>query len=157
MNTGDEIYFDRIYSCLYEDFKTNSGIFHYYTVFMLRRIFFVYICFKWYQPEYTFFQVMANVQISFIFVLYMVKFRPFLDEEMNKLQIINEYVFVVITYHQLLFTDFVDDASSKNLMGWSFVLCSLGNMIWPNGYLVVVNLIPSVVVLFTRKKVNIKK
>jgi len=50
-----------------------------------------------------------------------------------------------------MFTDFVDDAYNKNLVGWSFVLCSLANLIWPNGYLAVKSLIPSLIIFCTKK------
>jgi hypothetical protein len=143
--TGDVLAFDRLYGCLYEDFKTSAHpVFHYYTQFLIRRIIYAVVCFIFYEEHYTFLQVIANVNSSFWFTLYLVRFRPFLDESMNNLQIINEGAFVVVSYHQLCFTDYVQSAAGKSMMGWSMVLVALSNLIWPNGYLVVSAMIPEV-------------
>ena len=61
---------------------------------------------------------------------------------MNNLETWNEYAFLVISMHQIAFTDFATDAQIKNMMGWSFVACSVANLVFPNLYQVIVNLWP---------------
>ena len=49
-----EIQFDSYYEVLYEIFKTtNSGIFHYYFVYMMRRFIFAFVTYYMYDEVYT--------------------------------------------------------------------------------------------------------
>ena len=85
-----------------------------------------------------------NICLSMMFSCYLIRYRPFIESEMNNVQIINEVYYTVISYHQLMFTDFVQDASGKNLVGWSMVCMCLLNLIFPNLYLVIQKMIPDI-------------
>jgi len=50
---------------------------------------------------------------------------------------INETFYVLVSYHQLAFTDYVSRPAAKNLMGWSMVMFSLVNLIYPNLWMVI--------------------
>jgi len=69
--------------------------------------------------------------------MYLCKYRPFKDESINNLQIYNEYQYVFLSMHQLLFTDYVTDPRSKMTGGWSFVFFAILNLVFPNLWLVV--------------------
>ena len=56
---------------------------------------------------------------------------------MNQINITNELAYILISLHQICFTDFVSSAKAKSLMGWSMVLVSIFNIMFPNLYLVV--------------------
>jgi hypothetical protein len=80
---------------------------------------------------------MVNITSSAWFVTYLITWKPFSEKAMNNLQICNELAFVLMCYHQLVFTDFSKSANQKSLAGWSMVIIGCLNLIWPNGYLVV--------------------
>jgi len=145
MTPGEEIKFDSQFACLYEEFReVKSGFSHYYTVYLMRRIAFVAICFLFWEEHLTFAQVFMNICLSMMFSCYLISYRPFIEPEMNTIQIINEVYYTVISYHQLMFTDFVNDASGKNLVGWSMVCMCLLNLVFPNLYLVIQEMIPDI-------------
>jgi hypothetical protein len=153
MNKGDESKFDAVYGCLYEEFKARDNFLtHYYFVYVTRRVIFVVVCFKFYEPVWTAFQIIVNILLSLYFACYLAHYRPFADIEMNKLQLINEIAFCILSYHQMCFTDFVPSAEDKYGMGWSYIVVAIGNLVYPNIYLVVLAMIPDCKAACTRKK-----
>ena len=56
---------------------------------------------------------------------------------MNFINIANESAYLLVSLHQICFTDFISSAKVKSMMGWSMVLVSIANMLFPNLYLVV--------------------
>ena len=47
--------YDRIYGSMYEGMKTTSdGIWHFYSVFLMRKLVFGLMVFEFYEPVYTF-------------------------------------------------------------------------------------------------------
>ena len=92
--------FNELYECLYEDFREQkSGLLHYYAIYMIRRVIFVIVCFWLWTPEYTMVQVHVNILLGLFFTLYLLAYHPFRDKTMNRLQIVNEYCFVMISIH----------------------------------------------------------
>jgi len=73
--------------------------------------------------------------LDFLFLMYLVQFRPYTDEALNTIQIQNEFAILVIDYHLLCFTDYIMLAETKNIVGWSFVVCCIINLIFPNLWL----------------------
>lgn len=61
---------------------------------------------------------------------------------MNKLQVINELFFLAILYHLLVFTDYARTAETKFNAGWSMLLISLTNFLWPNLYGMIIAIAP---------------
>jgi hypothetical protein len=72
----------------------------------------------------------------------MAAYRPFLDNDFTNLQITNEIAFIILSYHQLMFTDYVQEPETKYMIGWSFVFLGLSNLFYPNIYLVVLSMWP---------------
>jgi len=62
----------------------------------------------------------------------------------NKLAFINECFFLVLGYHMFMFTDYNNSPAAKNNVGWSFVMVSIANFLFPNLYLVVTQLVSEV-------------
>ena len=48
-------------------------------MFLVRRVIYVYICYFYYEPQFTLLQVFVNIYLSFLFILYLVEFRPYID------------------------------------------------------------------------------
>jgi len=107
MAKSEEGSFDEMYECLYEDLRTtNTGIFHYYFVFLMRRMIYCHFAYWYYEPVYTATQVFVNLLLSFYFACYLIAFKPFFDNGYNTLQVINEISYLVTSYHLITFTDF---------------------------------------------------
>ena len=114
-------------------------------MFIYRRIAFVLLSFFMYQPEKTAMQVLANIHLTFFFLLYLGSCDPIIDKKMNRDAFINEIFFLILCYHQICFTDFVTTARTKFLMGWSFVFISIFNFLWPNLWQVFVEAYESII------------
>ena len=148
-------YFNMMYDDLYAEQKTSDHpLMQYTAMFLLRRIIFVLLAFYLYQPSFTPFQVLINIQMNFLFNVYLVAYNPLTDPSKNRLNIINELFFLVLCYHQLAFTDFNQSVRAKFMMGWSFVFVSIFNFFWPNIYLVIAEAWPAVILSCTSKKVD---
>jgi len=87
---------------------------------------------------------MSNIVLALIFCVYLIHFRPFQDAQMNQIQIFNEYAYLVISMHQLCFTDFASGPEVKILAGWSFVGVAILNLLFPNLFLVVASMYPDI-------------
>ena len=88
----------------------------------------------WYlnDPGYALVQVMVTIFSGFFYVLYLFEAKPFIDTELNRLQIINELFFLCVVYHMLVFTDYSPTADTKIMAGWSMLFVSIANVIYPN-------------------------
>ena len=59
---------------------------------------------------------------------YLVKYQPFEDRKILKLEIMNEVTNFILLYHLLTFTDFVGDVEARYSIGWSFLFFMCGNL-----------------------------
>ena len=105
-------------------------------VFILRRIAFISMIYFLSGDEFTVAQVYINIALSYFFLLYLVVLKPFKDKSVNKLEVINEIAYLLITYHQIGFTDINPRVEIKEKIAWSLIVISLMNLIFPNLYLV---------------------
>ena len=102
----EERKFDKEWKCFYEDLKTDcrpSMMYNYY--FILRRFFFTLSLF--YMYDYVVLQIIVFVLTSEFYVIYFVYSRPFVDNSINKQEILNEVTTIFVSYHIICFTDFV--------------------------------------------------
>ena len=79
----------------------------------MRRLAYAFIVFYLYEEEYTLFQVMANLLLSFLFAFYIAHFKPFIERSTNHIQFLNEVTFYVVSVIYLMFTDFNPDPEIK--------------------------------------------
>jgi hypothetical protein len=86
-------------------------------------------------------------------MLYLIQFKPYIDKDVNFLQILNEGIYLLISYNLFAFTDFNQDVSSKSIFGWVMVFLSIFNFCYPNLYLVLTTLWPDIKRAFFTKKV----
>ena len=117
----EERKFDKEWKCFYEDLKTDSRpsmMYNYY--FVLRRFFFTLSLF--YMYDYVALQIIVFVLTSEFYVLYFVYCRPFVDNSINNQEILNEVTTIFVSYHIVCFTDFVETATGKFLMGYSCIV-----------------------------------
>jgi len=86
MSAAQEDHFEKKWGFLFTEFRSsNAGIFHYLFVFVLRRLIFVMLCMEMYEPEYTVVQIFVNIWLSIMFIVYLVEFKPFYDNSVNRL------------------------------------------------------------------------
>ena len=52
-----------------------------------------------------------------IVLLYLVTFRPFMDERMTSLELLNEVTFLMAAYCLVCFSDFVPEVLARNNIG----------------------------------------
>jgi hypothetical protein len=86
-------------------------------------------------------------------LLYLVHFKPYVDKDVNRLQVINEGAFLLMSYQIIAFTDFNPDVDIKSLFGWTMVFTSGINFVYPNLYLVCVGMWPDIKDAYFTKKV----
>ena len=73
--------------------------------------------------------------LSLLFALYLAKYQPFMDRYTNKINILNEFCYYMISLCYFCFTDFNPNPAVKVYCGWFVILVGIGNLIWPNGYI----------------------
>jgi hypothetical protein len=87
---------------------------------------------------------MVNVFMSLSFLMYLAVFRPFIDQQTFRINLINEFCMYAVSLIYLTFTDFNPDAYAKVVMGWLVILLVISNLIFPNGYMMVRNSWPDI-------------
>lgn len=62
-------------------------------------------------------------------ITYVAYFRPFKSTALNNLEVFNECSIILVIYCLFSFTDFVDDSSVKQTMGWVVIIIVLLNLL----------------------------
>ena len=129
----NETRFNRNYKVLFRGLRTDvPGYLQFYTIYMLRRAIFVALVYNLSDPSYILVQVFSVISMSFYYAVYLIKFKPYVNQSVNRVHIVNEVFLVGITYHLLVFTDYAQTAETKYLAGWSMLLMSVANFLVPN-------------------------
>ena len=103
------------YGELYRDLKLMQlSALLYYPWFLLRRYIFVTLIFTMNDSPIQ--AIMINFFLTFGNMIYLLKVRPFKDG--NKTLIFNEMCLLLSFYHLILLTDYVDDISMRENVGW---------------------------------------
>jgi len=67
-----------------------------------------------------------------MFTVYMIHHQPFLDPVENRMQVLNETCFLMVSELYFCFTDFNPDPRVKVYCGWVLILMVILNLIYPN-------------------------
>ena len=94
--------------------------------FVMRRLTFSLVCIL--APKELWLQIAVNFVVSMVNLCYLVKYKPFEDKRMVKLEIMNEATNFILLYHVILFTNFVPDPETRYGLGWSFIFFTTANM-----------------------------
>ena len=73
---------------------------------MLRKMVFAYIVFFLMAEEYILLQLAMNLLLSLFFCLYIAHVKPYIDPMQNKLQVLNEMSYYLVSLLYICFTDF---------------------------------------------------
>lgn len=129
----NETQFNRNYKVLFRGLRTDvPGYLQFYTIYLLRRAIFVALVYNLTDPTYILVQIFAVISMSFYYSLYLIHFKPYVNQSINRVHIVNEVFLIGITYHLLVFTDYAQTAETKYLAGWSMLLLCATNFLIPN-------------------------
>ena len=112
-----------IYEGLIEPKQTrieNLIAFFYPFNYVLRRCVFAMVCV--FAREFALLQMYTAFGAALVTLLYFIEFRPFLDDKVNKLEMMNEGTHIILLYHLLNFTGVDYEAEGRYGGGISFVL-----------------------------------
>lgn len=130
--------FEFYWADLFSNLRTHSpGCLQYFAVFLLRKKLYALIVFYLDGDEFTTIQVYVNILLSWAFMIYLIVQRPFLDNVEQRINLLNEATYYVVSCFFLSFTNFNPDVDAKLMMGWIVVAICIMNLIWPNGTVMV--------------------
>jgi len=66
-------------------------------------------------------QIMALIVMNTVYFAWYVACRPHETKERTRLEIFNECIIQMITYHLIAFSDLVVDSEGKFIMGYSYI------------------------------------
>lgn len=122
----------RKYGVLYQSLKTETRWQMFYCfLFVYRR---VAMCLVYlFMSSIMNFQLMFTLYQNMVIMMFVAHIRPFITRRYNFRELVNELFVMGVTTNLILFTDFVQDASTKyDYGGWSYValvgLCILFNL-----------------------------
>jgi hypothetical protein len=75
----------------------------------------------------------------------MVYTKPFTNRILNFLEYLNEITILILTYHLIVFTDFVDDPNLRYSIGWSALI------------LTAINILTNMLVMITYSAISVKQ
>ena len=91
----------------------------YYPSAMLRRFAFVLITIIF--IDYPYLQTQYLVFTSSLYIIWYGLLRPHLTRKMYKVELLNEFFFVMCQYHLFVYTEFVRDLQTQFSMGYSYL------------------------------------
>jgi len=123
------------FKTLYDGLKVGSKpVMMYNTIFLVRRLIFAFlICFV--IPSQGI-QVIINFFMSWGMIMYLIKYRPFQIEKLNKLEIFNEMTILLCNYTLIAFSDISTDGGVKFDFGWWMLALVLANVSTNVGFIV---------------------
>ena len=102
--------------------------------FCMRRLLFSIVCI--YAQDDLWLQITLAYVVGMVNLAYLVVQRPFDDEKVNNLEIMNEATNFLLLYHVVLFSGVVPDSETRYLLGWSFIGINAMNMMVHFGLLI---------------------
>mmetsp|Transcript_19666 Transcript_19666/g.30381 ORF Transcript_19666/g.30381 Transcript_19666/m.30381 type:complete len:228 (+) Transcript_19666:5547-6230(+) len=111
---------DQKWDVFYHGIKmVNNFDMHYYLVYVLRRM--VFILNAYYMQDWIAFQVMFNIFMNIAYLMFIFHAQPFAQPNLNRLELFNEGVILMISYLVLGFTDWVINPNTKYHLGTMMV------------------------------------
>ena len=95
--------------------------------------------------------------LSWSFALYLLKVQPFLNSHENKMQVLNEWTYLMVSTLYYCFTDFNPSPLAKIQCGWVVILVVLINLLWPNLSTMMRGLREEIILNYRTKQAFIKK
>lgn len=106
----------------------------YYPIYLLKKQAFALMVFFMDSRKQTLVQIFLNIHLSFIVLAYLIVFKPFLEGKQQKITVYNEICYYVISCLFMGYTNFNSHFESKITNSWIIVIFAISNLIFPNGY-----------------------
>jgi len=91
----------------------------YYVVFCLRRLFLVVLLTQFYYVPW--FQIQALIMSHVFYLIYVGQTEPHKSKSDMILDLTNEFMLILASYHLLVFSAFVPDPYARHTMGWTLL------------------------------------
>ena len=102
----------------------------YNVLYMMRRLIMVGLAVFF--GDYPVGQILIMTLHSFLMIIYLAKVKPFESRLLNRVEIFNECIVLIASYHLFMFTKFTSDPDTQYQVGWSMIgfalLCIASNM-----------------------------
>lgn len=119
---------------------------------LARRISLTLTCYYWSTEISTLFQVILFIIQGFAYLWYLFAVMPFKESFLNKLEIFNEVVTLIVGYHLLTFTEMNQDRFVKKILGYTMIGFCLFNMMV--NLTLVIKAMGTEFMLWARKKIK---
>lgn len=106
--------------------KRQAAVFYPFWFCMRRLIFSMVVIFF---EEQLWLQLTASFVVGIVNLGYLMAWRPFGSDKINNLEIMNEATCLILLYHVMLFSSYVEDPETRYLIGWSFIFFTVQNML----------------------------
>jgi hypothetical protein len=90
----------------------------YFVFYLLRRIIYMATAY-WISSQSL--QLIVILYLNILVTVYLGQVKPKVGRFFNRLEVSNEFLFQLISFHQFLFTQFVPDVLQKFEFGWSWM------------------------------------
>ena len=95
--------------------------------FIVRRLMFVAAAI-WLE-HFLWAQLAIQFACSVTMMIYLQSYEPFTDKIFTTLETFNEITSIFLLYHMFTFTDWLPLASTRYIMGWSFIVFTCANLL----------------------------
>ena len=100
----------------------------YHLVFLIRRSLFILVAIFWHaRPD---FQIFALLLITLVHLLYLALARPFEDESVQRLEIVNDSLVYFSVVFSLMLLVFKNDSEVQDKIGWVFLIMIFLNILF---------------------------
>ena len=89
------------------------GPLNYFSLYIIRKELFATIVYFFSEPEWALFQIVCNTLLSLLFCAYLCHYKPFVKQEDNRMQLLNEVSFHCLSVLYFCFTDYNSDPQIK--------------------------------------------
>ena len=62
-------------------------------------------------------------------ICYLIRFKPYENEKLHYLEIINELTYFILLYHVMAFSGLIFDPADRYGLGWSFLVIFILNLV----------------------------
>lgn len=120
--------FEAVWGSLYEGISLkNKWQLASNLVFMIRRAFFVFLCFN--LDRFSGMQILMVKLLNLATLIYYGNIQPFQTRFMTRINLFNEFCISLVTWHLMLFSDFVPGQETQYQIGWSMIFTIVLNAI----------------------------
>ena len=92
---------------------------YYYPMFLMRRLLFVLLPIIFEGVEWH--QIQSLIFVNLFFTMYYYNVQPHLEPNRRRVEMFNEFMVVILSYHLMTFTHFLNDVATQFMMGYSFI------------------------------------